>query len=288
MKLAISGQLLSHTHDLSSIIDIFRSLEVDAIDLWPENIPGGATSEERARYEGKDIEQVRDLLQARQIRVACVTIGGMAIKKASEEGLAYATKALIATVDAAAVLGSSLVNCYLEGFSPDFFVEFMRPVVDYAASKNIMVALENEAHDASGTAEGLKAILKHINSPYFGTSYDPCNYYQANEEPFPRAYEILKEHIRYVHLKGGCRYDPQYRPGDHCGGTLRDTINAHIGYTTITDGVANADGILRRLVKDGYTGYITVEPHVPVEQALAYYRADMAYLHSRLQELKQL
>ena len=114
-----------------------------------------------------------------------------------------------------------MVNCYLEAFSPDFFVELVKPAVAYAASKHVTLVLENEAHDSSGTAEGVKNILEQVHSPYFGTTYDPCNYYQANEEPYPGAYEILKEHIRYVHLKGGCRYDPQNRPGDHQGGTLR-------------------------------------------------------------------
>ena len=95
VNLALSGQLLSQTHDLASIIEIFRSLGVDAIDLWPENIPGGETSEERARYDGKDIERAHDLLQASQIAVACVTLGGTGIKGASRDGSSYATKALI-------------------------------------------------------------------------------------------------------------------------------------------------------------------------------------------------
>ena len=105
VKLALSGQLLSHTHDLASIIEIFRSLGVDAIDLWPENIPGGETREERARYDGKDIRPVRDLLQASHIAVACVTLGGAGIKGATREGPSYATKALIAAIDAASELG---------------------------------------------------------------------------------------------------------------------------------------------------------------------------------------
>jgi sugar phosphate isomerase/epimerase len=286
VKLALSGQLLSHTHDLASIIEIFRSLGVDAIDLWPENIPGGETREERARYDGKDIRPVRDLLQASQIAVACVTLGGAGIKGANREGPSYATKALIAAIDAASELGSPLVNCYLEGFSPDFFVDLVKPAVDYAASKHITLVLENEAHDDSGTAKGVKAIVEQVHSSHFGTTYDPCNYYQANEEPYPETYEVLKEHIRYAHLKGGCRYDPQNRPGDHRGGTLRGSKDTYIGYTSITEGVANSDGILRRLARDGYTGYITLEPHVPVEHALTYYQADVSYMRARLKELE--
>src|SRR5581483_6029446 len=183
------------------------------------------------------------------------------------------------------ILGSSLVNCYLEGLAADFFLEIIKPAVEYAARKQVTLVLENEAHDDSGSAEGVKAIMEKVNSPYFGTVYDPCNYYQAHEEPYPGAYEMLKEHIRYVHLKGGCHYHPQTRPQDHRGGTLRGSENTRIGYTSIQEGVANADGILHRLAHDDYTGFITLEPHVSVEDALTYYQADVTYMRACLKEL---
>lgn len=287
MKLAISGQLLSHTQDLASILETFRFLGVSAIDLWPENIPGGETKEKRGRYEDKNIASIRDLLQTAQVSVACVTQGnaGGMIKQGILKEPEYGTNAVIGAIDAASLLGSSLVNCYLEGFAPDFFIEMMKPAVAYAAKKKITVVLENEAHDDSGMAEGVRAIVEKVNSPYFGTTYDPCNYYQANEEPYPGAYEILKEHIRYVHLKGGCRYNPQVRPQDYRGGTLRGSKDAYIGYTFISEGVANTDGILRRLAQDGYTGFVTLEPHVAVADALAYYKADVLYMQTHLREL---
>jgi sugar phosphate isomerase/epimerase len=284
MQLAISGQLLSHTHDLASIIEIVRSLGVNALELWPENIAGGETKEERARYEGKDLGGVRDLLQASHTSIACVTLSGV-LRRALVEGPDYGTQALLGAIDAATILGSNLVNCYLEGLTADLFLEIVRPAVEYAASKQVTLVLENEAHDDSGSAEGVKTIVEKVNSPYFGTVYDPCNYYQAHEEPYPGAYETLKEHIHYVHLKGGCRYHPQMRPQDHRGGMLRGSEDAYIGYTSIQEGVANVDGILHRLARDGYTGFITLEPHVSVEDALTYYQADVAYMRARLKEL---
>ena len=41
MRLGVSGQLLSQTHSLSEIVDVLQSLDVDAIELWPRNVPGG-------------------------------------------------------------------------------------------------------------------------------------------------------------------------------------------------------------------------------------------------------
>ena len=48
----------------------------------------------------------------------------------------------------------------------------------------------------------------------------------------------------------------------------------------------NSHGILHRLARDGYTGYITLEPHVPIEHALTYYQADVSYMHACLKELE--
>ena len=93
------------------------------------------------------------------------------------------------------------------------------------------IVLENEAHDDSGPAASVRAIVEAIGSPHFGTQYDPCNYYHANEEPYPAAYEIVKPYVRYVHLKGGCHYDPETRPRDKKGGTMRGSDDRYIGYT---------------------------------------------------------
>ncbi|MBA2595712.1 MAG: sugar phosphate isomerase/epimerase [Chloroflexota bacterium] len=286
MRLAVSGQLLAQTHALSEIVDILQDLDVDAIELWPHNIPGGTGPEETQRYERKEIAATRQLLDERGMAVACLTLGFSILGKCTEAGAGYGTAALKGAVDAAAALGAPIVNCYLAGLAPELFVAAARPAADYAGSAGVTIVLENEAHDASGPAAGVRAIIEAVGSPHFGTQYDPCNYYHANEEPYPGAYEIVKDAIRYVHLKGGCHYDPVARPHDKKGGTLRGSEDRYIGYTSIPDGVVNADGVLRRLAQDGYTGYVTLEPHVAAEQALAYYRIDVPYVQERLRALQ--
>lgn len=287
MRLAVSGQLLMRTHPLAEIADLLRSLGVDAIELWPANIPGGDDAEQQQRYERKEVAAARRVLDERGMAVACVTLGFGLLGRCREAGPGYGTDALKGAVDAAAALGAPLVNCYLAGLPPALVAEAARPAAEYAGAAGVTIVLENEAHDDSGPAASVKAIVEAVGSPFFGTQYDPCNYYHANEEPYPAAYETVKEHVRYVHLKGGCRWDPAARPGDHKGGLMRGSEDAFIGYTSVPDGVANADGILRRLDRDGYAGYVTLEPHVPAEHALAYYAIDIPYVGDRLRELDQ-
>lgn len=286
MRLGVSGQLLSGTHSLAQIVDVLQSLDVDAIELWPRNVPGGEGPEESQRYEKKDIAGTRQLLQERGMDVACITLGFGILRKCEEAGAAYGADALKGAVDAAAALGAPIVNCYLAGLTPDLFVAAAQPAAEYAGTAGVTIVLENEAHDDSGPAASVRAIVEAIGSPYFGTQYDPCNYYHANEEPYPAAYEIVKPYVRYVHLKGGCHYDPDARPRDNKGGTMRGSENRHIGYTTIPDGVVNADGVLRRLAQDGYDGFVTLEPHVRAEDALAYYQIDVPYVQERMRSLQ--
>lgn len=285
MRLGVSGQLLARTHTLSEIVDILQGLDVDAIELWPHNIPGGETAEEQGRYERKAVAETRQLLADRGMAVACVTLGFGILGGCKEHGASYGTGALKGAVDAAAALGAPIVNCYLAGIAPELFVAAAQPAAEYAGAAGVTIVLENEAHDDSGPAAGVRAIVEAVASPHFGTQYDPCNYYHANEEPYPAAYEVVKDYVRYVHLKGGCHYDPAARSQDHKGGLMRDSEDRYIGYTSIPDGVVNADGVLRRLAQDGYTGYVTLEPHVPAAQALDYYRIDVPYVQDRLRAL---
>ena len=288
MRLGVSGQLLSRTHSLSEIVDILQSFEVDAVELWPRNVPGGESPEDEQRFETKDIAGTRKLLAETGMSVACLTLGFGVLGKCTEAGARYGTDALKGTVDAAAALGAPIVNCYLAGISPQLFVDVARPAAEYAGAAGVTIVLENEAHDDSGPAASVRAIVEAIDSPHFGTQYDPCNYYHANEEPYPAAYEVVKPYVRYVHLKGGCLYDPETRPRDKKGGAMRGSTDRFIGYTTIPDGAVNADGVLRRLAQDGYTGYVTLEPHVNPEEALDYYRIDVPYVQERLRALQHV
>lgn len=284
MRLAISGQLLARTRPLPAILDILHTLDVNAIELWPTNLAGGETDEEQWRYEGKDLAGARQALASAGVAVACVTLGANILRLCDERGPEYGADALRGAVDAAAALGAPLVNCYLGGLAPQTFVAAARPAAEYARRAGVTIVLENEAHDDSGPAASVRAIVEAVGSPAFGTLYDPCNYYQANEEAYPAAYEVLKDCIRYVHLKGGCQYDPG-QPALQRGGTLRGSAERYIGYTPLPCGAINTEGILRRLAADGYQGFVTLEPHVPADQALAYYRVEAPYVRAHLDQL---
>jgi sugar phosphate isomerase/epimerase len=282
MRLAINGQQLARVHKLPEALDVIARFGVDAIELWPANIGPRegttlSTSEQHERWEGRDIEGAAKLLKERGVAVACVTLGFFAAPVCfASGGTAAFTAALCGAVDAAVLLQSKLVNCYSTGIPARLFIDAMRPAATYAAEHGVIITLENEAHDDSATPEAVAEIVKAVGSAGFGTQLDPCNYYHAYIEPYPRAYEIIAPHIRYVHLKGGCHFRPDV-PGVHRGSTMRESQD-RIGYLPLPDAAFPVEAIVRRLKADGYAGFVTLEPHVPPEALEEFYAIEVPYL----------
>ncbi|MBI2516312.1 MAG: sugar phosphate isomerase/epimerase [Opitutae bacterium] len=283
MKLAINGQQLARTHVLSRILDVLDRLEVTAIELWPWNIPGkGKGKEDEQRYEKRDVEGAADLLRQRGITCACVTLGFRAAPFCFASGGARNyTAALMGAVDAATTLGAAVVNTYSVGIPLSLWAAAARPAAEYARAKGVVITLENEAHDESGLPEQVAAAVESVDSVGLGTEYDPCNYYHAGIEPFPHAYTTIRRHIRYVHLKGGCEYHPG-RPGIRKGYPMRDTNRDFISYVPLPDAAFNVEAMIRALHRDGYAGWLTLEPHVSGANLFKYYRREVPYVQKLL------
>lgn len=282
MEIAISGQLLSGSFDLDSTLQTIAAYGVHTVELWPENLPGGTTQEERAGYRDRDLATTRRLLAEHGMSLACLTIASGMSRAYHTGGVAAATAALVDAVDAAAELASPRVNTYLAGLDPETFAQIVRPAARHAEPLGITLVLENEAHDDSGPASSVRAIIERIAMPNVGVLFDPCNFYQANDEPFPAAFEVLSDLIRYAHLKGGCHYRETLGLAHHRGGTLRDQPNRYLAYVAIEDSAFNPQAFLTALAATGYDGPITIEPHVPVAHATAFYDRDVAYLRDAL------
>ena len=131
------------------------------------------------------------------------------------------------------------------------------------------------ASDITRRPERMRELVERINSPHFRLTFDACNFYFAGVEPYPYAYELLQDYIVYVHLKDGARYDPR-RYGDR---VLRFTDHSgEYVCLPLGQGAINYQGLLTRLKADGYTGFLTLEPHVEPERVAETYQQMLAYL----------
>jgi sugar phosphate isomerase/epimerase len=283
--LAISGQALSRRRPFDEVCALFNRLDVRWIELWPPNVEGGDSNlaVPEARYEGRDLGKARDILNAHGIGVACVTLDGAFTAAMVAEPKDYLA-ALRKATDVAVELGARLVNSYCYHFAlgrdADIkpLVAVLRPAAAYAKDRGITLVLENEAHDASATVDGMLRILDAVESDAMKTNFDPANYYQATEEPFPYAYDRLKHYIAYVHLKNGCIYNPAVHAEAGRRGSLTGwNAEQHMYYPPYPFGAINIEALIERLQRDRYKGFCTLEPHVPPHRLEEYYQVETAH-----------
>ncbi|ANE45756.1 hypothetical protein SY83_04960 [Paenibacillus swuensis] len=289
MKLAVSGQVFAGSLTLDQTLETIRKYRVTSIEIWPGNIsPLEGASVSPDAYEGRNIMEAKAVLDRHGFEVACVSMSAAFDYEIASDPAKYGA-ALEYAIEVAAMLGAERVNhyCYNLCLDPepdmDGLKRIMKPAIRRAEAAGIMLCLENEAHDATRTAEGVLKIVEGMDSSHFKTNFDAANYVHAGQEGFPRAYNLLQEHIAYVHLKNGCIYDsnsghdPRSKGGNMTGAFAPNDIY----YPPLPDGSVNIDGLLQRLRRDGYQGYCTIEPHTKPELAEHYLEIETAYVRER-------
>jgi len=165
-------------------------------------------------------------------------------------------------------------------------VECIRELLDRAAEKKVVLAMENHYKDNYwGHPEFAQKrdiyleILNQIKSPWFGAQYDPSNALLAGEDPI-ELLEMVKRRVVTVHAS-----DRYLKPGR----TLEElrSVEDSVGYAAIlSHGVVGKGlndyprifGILRQA---GYQGWVSIEDGV---NGLEEIRASAEFLKPLMQE----
>ena len=106
-------------------------------------------------------------------------------------------------VDTAVELGSPIVRVFhgpAPGNPDSPYWVAAREMVEYAAKRGIVVALENLWKGAGRTAAEIRAVLDAIPSPSLGTNVDVGNYF-ISEDDLPAAIRLLGDRIVYTQIK---------------------------------------------------------------------------------------
>ncbi len=119
--------------------------------------------------------------------------------------------------------------------------------VDIAQEYGVILLHENEKDIFGDTGQRCKMLFERIKSPYFKGIFDFANFVQCQEDP-QKCYELLKEHVAYIHIK-----DAVYSTGDNvlCG-----------------TGDGKIEMLLKAFIQEGYRGFLTLEPHLVIFNAL--------------------
>ncbi len=122
----------------------------------------------------------------------------------------------------------------------EFVVEKLTRMVKYAEQEGVILLHENEKGIYGNIARRCKVLFERIVSPNFRAVFDFSNFIECDQETM-EAYEMLKPYIEYIHIK------------DNTKG---------VGVLPAGKGEGKIEEILRDLYKNGYDGYLSLEPHL--------------------------
>lgn len=120
-------------------------------------------------------------------------------------------------------------------------------LLDYAKENGVVLLHENEKDIYGETIDTCLELMKELSCDNFKAVFDPANFVQAGQDT-KKAYELLKPYIAYMHIKDSLENGDIVPAGD---------------------GNGNIEYILDDLLKNGYDGFISLEPHLGSFEGLA-------------------
>lgn len=117
------------------------------------------------------------------------------------------------------------------------------------AYPEITLLHENEKDIYGDTAERCAALFAALNDPQVKAAFDPANFVQCDVEVFPHAFDLLKEHIAYMHIKDARFSDHKVTPAGLGDGQVQQVLCA--------------------LAKRDFYGFTSLEPHLSIFDGFA-------------------
>lgn len=241
-KIIISGFYDEVSGDLNTQIKLAKSLGREYI--CPRTVNGKGIAD----YTAEEFkEKVLPVLQKEGIRFSSLgsPIGKVGID--NESGFAAQKKKLVELVKIA-----QMTDCkYIRMFSfyyglkkPeecfDKVVARIKELIEIVKGTGVKLLHENEKEIYGDVPERVLQLYKAINDPEnFVLCYDASNYIQCKVDP-KAAFDMLKDYVVYYHIKDCSKYG----------------VEVPVGL-----GEGNYPYIMSELVKRGYEGFMTLEPH---------------------------
>jgi sugar phosphate isomerase/epimerase len=114
-------------------------------------------------------------------------------------------------------------------------------MISLVRDTNIILLHENEKAIYGDTIARCIDLVQTINDPHFQAIFDPANFIQCEQKPYPDAYEALRPWLCYMHVKDA----------------LSDGTVVAAG-----EGKAQWREILQQLRAEGFDGFFSLEPHL--------------------------
>ena len=244
--------------DLSGQMDALERHGIRFVEL--RGVDGGNISE----ISPEEAAQIRRRMEALGFAVSAV--GSPVGKTYIDEDFAPAIEQFKHVVELAKALGTRYIRVFSfyipDGDDPARWrgevLRRMREMAGYAEASGVVLLHENEKAIYGDTPERCRDLFDSVNSPALWATYDPSNFVQCGVKNYPHAFNMLRDKIRYVHIKDSI-YTPERGEAADAGFDRQAVSDAH---RPAGMGDGNCREILRDLWNGGYEGFLSVEPHL--------------------------
>lgn len=117
----------------------------------------------------------------------------------------------------------------------------LQKLIEYAKANDIVLLHENEKGIYGDTISRCKDLFDSLYCKNFKGVFDFANFIQCKQDTL-EAYETLKQYIAYIHVK--------------------DAVLENGEVVTAGNGDGHISQILACLIKEGYNGFLSLEPHL--------------------------
>jgi sugar phosphate isomerase/epimerase len=133
----------------------------------------------------------------------------------------------------------------------------MKAMASHAEKAGVVLLHENEKQIYGDTPERCRDIFDSVKSPALWATYDPSNFVQCGVRNYPHAFQMLSDRVRYMHIK-----DSVYTPEQSVADTGFDRQVVSDAHRPAGQGDGNCREILSELWRQGYEGFLCIEPHL--------------------------
>lgn len=133
-----------------------------------------------------------------------------------------------------------------DGDIPAIVIDALGEAAEQAVKADLQLRLENGSGSWADTGKATARILDAVGSDALKLTWDPANVAHGGfpEDPVAEGYSLVKNHVANVHVKDTVVEDGK--------GT----------WVMLGDGVIDWKNQVEELERDGYDGFLTVEPHL--------------------------
>jgi len=228
--------------DLNTQMDVLDQHGIKYIEMR------GVDGKNLVYYSLEEVREIKNRIDARGFKLSAV--GSPLGKICINDDFGPHLELFKHTLEIAKIMDCSYIRMFSffipEGENPEIYrdevINRWSQFVKAADGSGVILLHENEKGIYGDTPERCLDLIESLNSDQAKAIFDFANFVQCDVKNYPQGYEMLKNHIEYVHVKDAVYSDHHVVPAGEGDGSVEE--------------------ILRELARSGYEGFISLEPHL--------------------------